>query len=185
MKRLVLAVAFAAFATTAPAQSQDFATVKPGNEAWWLRTSFTPLHTEIRDIPIAQIRKGWCKATEYTFDLMPQKEMREGESEKAMKEAGLTFAVTGSFDRSNTRQLTLVGVYQTCAGQTGSFLLVMDEESKKVRFIDGRPSEHQFAAVSANKNDIVVTYCLECDSGAVLRWNAKKKAFGWVGGRGD
>jgi len=26
----------------------------------------------------------------------------------------------------------------------------------------------------------VVLYCLECSQGDTLRWNAKKKAFGWV-----
>src|SRR5690349_742023 len=179
MRSITIAAVFFLLGVAA-AQAQTFATVKPGKEAWWLRTSFQPMHTEVRGIPVAQLHKGWCRASEYSFDLMPQEEMREEESEKVIKEAGLSFAVTGSFDGTNTRQVALVGAYQTCAGQKGSFLLVMDEETKKVRFIDAHPSEHQFAAVGTNKNDIVVTYCLECDSGGVLRWNAKKKAFAWV-----
>lgn len=178
MKRLPLATLLAAFATAASAQG--FAIVKPGKEAWWLRTSFTPAHTEVRGIPVAQIRKNWCKATEYTAERMPQKEMREEASDKIMKEAGLSFAVTGSFDRSKTKQTALVGVYQECGGKKGSFLLVIDEGTSKVRFVEATPGEHQFLAVGASKTDIVTATCLECDGGGVLRWNAKRKAFGWV-----
>jgi hypothetical protein len=182
MKLPALAILFAALATAA--QAQSFATVKPGPDPWWLRTCFNPLHGEVRDIPVAQIRKGWCQATEYTFDLMPKEMLEEG-SDKIMKEGGLSFAVTGNFDRSKTRQVALVGVYQTCAGRKGSFLLVIDEGTSKVRFVDATPGKAQFAAVGANKNDIVVTYCLECDGGGTLRWDAKKKAFGWVKSRRD
>jgi|EndMetStandDraft_2_1072991.scaffolds.fasta_scaffold166516_2 hypothetical protein len=181
MKRLTLAAAFTLLATAT--QAQSFATVKPGTEAWWLRTSFNPMHTEVRGIPVAQIRKGWCKATEYTLDLMPKKEMAEEGSDKMMQEVGLSFAVVGNFDRSKTKQIALVGVYQTCGGQKGSFLLVIDEGTNKVRFVDAQPSETQFAAIGADKGAITVMYCLECDNGATLRWNAAKKAFAWVRSR--
>lgn len=181
MTRIALAAAFLVLATAASAQG--IATVKPGKEAWWLRTSFMPAHTEVRGIQVAQIRKTWCKATEYTAELMPQKEMREEASDKIMREAGLSFAVTGNFDRSKTRQVALVGVYQECGGKRGSFLLVIDEGTNKVRFVEATPGEHQFVAVGASKSDIVMATCLECDGGGLLRWNAKRKAFGWVKSR--
>ena len=175
MKRILLAAVLAAFASIAQAQ-----TVAPGKEAWWLRTSFTPTHTEVRGIPVAQIQKGWCKATEFTHELMPKKEMEAEGSDRLMKEIGLTFAVTSNFDRSKTRQTALVGVYQTCAGQKGFFLLVIDEGTTRIRFVAATPSETQFSVLAPDKKDIVVLYCLECSQGDTLRWSAKKKAFGWV-----
>ncbi|MEA2878193.1 MAG: hypothetical protein QOF14_3389 [Hyphomicrobiales bacterium] len=182
MKRILLAILFAALTTVA--QAQPFATVKPGKEAWWLRTSFNPMHTEIRGTPVAKIHPTWCKATEYTRELMPKKEMEEEGSGKLMDEVGLSFSVTANFDRSKTKQIALVGVYQTCGGQKGRFLLVIDEDTQKIRFVAATPGKTQFAVLAPDKRDIVILYCMECDVGGTLRWNAKKKAFGWVQSRG-
>ena len=71
MKRIAFAAIFAALATAATAQP-NFATMKPGKEAWWLRTSFNPMHTQVRGIPVGHIRKGWCKATEFTQENMKE-----------------------------------------------------------------------------------------------------------------
>ena len=181
MKRLVLAVLFAALATAA--QAQGFYTLKKGPEAWWLRASFNPMHTDIRGIPVKTIRSNWCKATEYTSALLKDLLAQE-QAGQTMKEGNLTFAVEGHFDRSKVKQVALVGVYQECGGKKGSFLLIVDEGTSKVRYLDPVPGDEQFAAVGANKNDIIFTSCLECDGGAVVRWNAKKKAFAVVPRRG-
>ena len=179
MKRLALAVCFAVLASVSQAE-QAFVTVKPKPmEAWWLSAEFHPRDTEVRGIPVAQIRRNWCKATEYTRALIPKELLEEGGS-AIMKETGLSFSVTGNFDRSKTRQVALVGVYQTCGGQKGSFLLVIDEDAKKVRFVDATPSKTQFAVLAPAKNDIVILYCMECDIGGKLRWNAKAKKFAWA-----
>ncbi len=181
MKRLALAVLFAAFATAA--QAQGFYTLKKGSEAWWLRASFNPMHTEVRGIPVKAIRRNWCKATEYTGELLKDLLAQE-QAGQTMKEASLAFAVEGHFDRSTVKQVALVGVYQACGGKKGSFLLIIDAGTKKVRFVDPTPGEAQFAAVGADKHDIIFTSCLECDGGSVLRWNAKRKMFAWVPQRG-
>lgn len=178
MRRIFLAAILAALATVAHAQ--PFATVKPGTDAWWLRTSFHPMHTEVRGIPVQKIRRNWCKATEFTRALMPKKEMEEDKSEQMMDQVGLAFSFTGNFDRSKTKQVALVGVYQECTGKKGSFLLIIDEETQKVRFLDTTPGAQQFAILSVHENDIVLSGCMECDAGGVLRWNAKQKAFRWV-----
>ena len=117
---------------------------------------------------------------EFTRDLMPNKEMTEESSAKLMDEMKLSFSVTSNFDRSKTRQVALVGVYQTCGGEKGSFLLVIDEGTKNIRFVEATPSKTQFAVLSPDKRDIVILYCMECDNGAILRWNAKKKVFLWA-----
>ncbi len=177
MTRIVLALLLTALATAA--QAQGFYTLKNGQEAWWLRAAFNPTGTEVRGIPVAQIQKDWCKATEFTPDNMKDLLAMEQAGE-TMKEAKLSFAVSGNFARTRTKQVALVGVYQECGGKKGSFLLVIDEGTNKVRYVDAMPGEEQFAAVGANKTDIVFTSCLECDGGVTLRWNAKRKIFAVV-----
>jgi hypothetical protein len=174
MKRIVLAILFAAFATAA--QAQGFYTLEKGQESWWLRASFTPMHTEVRGIPVKAIRPNWCKATEFTAENMKDL-LAQDQAGETMKEAGLSFAVEGHFDRSKTKQIALVGIYQECGGRKGSFLLIIDEGTGKVRHVDPVPGNTQFAAVGAGKSDIHFTSCLECDGGAMLRWNAKTKTF--------
>lgn len=181
MIRIALAALFVALASAA--QAQGFYTLKSGQEAWWLRAAFNPAGTEVRGIPVAQISKSWCRATEFTIENMKDLLAMEQAGE-TMKEAKLSFAVSGNFDRTKTKQVALVGVYQECGGKKGSFLLVIDEGTNKVRYIDAMPGEEQFAAVGAAKNDIVFTSCLECDGGVVLRWNGKRKIFAVVPQRG-
>ncbi len=181
MKNVVLAIVLALFATAAHAQL-PFVTILSDNKmgAWWLRVSFNPMHAEVRGIPVAQIHKDWCKATEFTRALMPSKEMAEEGSGKLMDEIGLSFSVEGNFDRSKTRQVALVGVYETCAGQKGTFLLVIDKGTTKVRFVDATPGKTQFAILAPDKKDVVILYCMECDNGATLRWSANRKTFAFV-----
>jgi hypothetical protein len=181
VKRILLAAVFAALATVA--QAQGFYTLKSGPEAWWLRAAFNPTGTEVRGIPVKSIRPNWCKATEFTPENMKDLLAMEQAGE-TMKQARLTFAVSGNFDRTKVKQIGLVGVYQECGGKKGSFLLVVDEGTNKVRYVDAMPGEAQFAVVGANKSDIIFTPCLECDGDAVLRWNAKRKTFVAVPQRG-
>jgi hypothetical protein len=181
MNRAVLAALFAAFATVA--QAQGFYTLKSGPEAWWLRAAFNPTGTEVRGIAVKSIRPNWCKADEFTPGNMKDLLAMEQAGE-TMREAKLSFAVSGNFDRTKVKQIALTGVYQECGGTKGSFLLVIDEGTNKVRYVDAMPGEEQFAAVGAGKSDIIFTSCLECDGGVVLRWNAKKKTFAAVPQRG-
>ena len=180
MKRLALAVVLAALATAA--QAQGFYTLRKGSAAWWLRASFNPMHTEVRGIPLKSIDPTWCKATEYTEELMKDLLAQE-QAGQTMKAAGLTFAVEGHFDRSGVKQVALTGVYQGCGGRKGAFLLIIDAGTTTVRFLNRTPGEAQFAAVGADNADIHFTTCLECDGDGVLRWNASKGRFAWVPGR--
>ena len=180
MKRLALSVICVFLGTAAPAQ-QPFVTVKPepAMEAWWLRAEFHPMHTEVRGIPVAQIRRNWCKATEYSRDLFPRELLIENGTD-LMAQGELSFAVEGFFDRSRTKQVALVGVYQTCGGEKGSFLLILDEGSKKVRFVDTVPGRTQFAALGASRgSSIVLFHCMECDNASTLRWDRARKKFAW------
>jgi hypothetical protein len=180
MKRILLSVACIVLSAVAWAQPA-FVTLdpEPKLDAWWLRARFNPTHAEIRGIPVAQIRRDWCKASEITREAIPPELLVEDGTD-LLKLTGFTFSVEGNFDRSATPQVALVGVYETCRGERGAFLLIIDKDSKRVRFLDTRKTEHQFAALLRDGDTIHVTYCLECDVGAKLRWSRSKKAFAWT-----
>jgi hypothetical protein len=183
MKRLAHAAIFAAMTTMAHAQS--FVTVRPepNNDVWWLRAEFNPIHKEVRGIPVAQIRRNWCKATEYKRELFPQDLLVENGTD-LMAYSHQSFSLTGNFDRSSTKQVALVGVYQTCGGEKGSFLLIIDQGTRKVRFVDTVASRTQYAALAlAPGATIALFHCMECGDSGLLRWNPKKKTFAWVQNR--
>src|SRR5262245_61830877 len=155
---------------------------EPKIYAWWLRARFNPMHTEVRGIPVARIRKDWCKAMEFNWKLFEVLLIDESTRERvsARDYSYATFAVEGQFDGSKTTQVALVGVYETCGGVGGDFFLVIDKNSRKVRFLAAGPNEHPFAALVAQPDATVrILYCLECDHSDELRWDARKKAFGW------
>jgi hypothetical protein len=53
-----------------------------------------------------------------------------------------------------------------------------------VRFVGAIPSKTQYAALSrASRNTIALFHCMECHDSGLLRWDPKKKAFGWVKNR--
>lgn len=175
MARLALTLLALFFATAAHAQS--FVTVKPGKEAWWLRAEFRPLHTEVRGIPAKSIRAGWCKATELSRELLPRALLIE-DGKDLMKEYGLSFSVEGAFDGTGTKQIALVGVYETCRGRRGHFLLIVDSGTRKVRFLDTLATRHAFAAIGAEDDGTIhILYCMECDISAAVKWDRKRKRF--------
>jgi hypothetical protein len=177
-KGLVLAMALAIVSTIASArEKQPFLTILPTPDtyAWWLRLEYHPFGTDVRGIPVARIRGGWCKANEFRKDLFPQDEAAYFEDN------GLSFAVDGFFDGSKTRQTALVGVYETCGGQRGVFLLVLAWPKDKppvVKFIQEIPGEREFAMVyAADASTVAVYHCMECDHVSKYRWNKARKRF--------
>ncbi|PDT84548.1 hypothetical protein CO669_32020 [Bradyrhizobium sp. Y36] len=167
----------------APAQ-QAFVTLNGDlkKEAWWVIAEFHPFTAEVRGIPANQIRKSWCKATEFRKDLIPKELLFENGGD-VMKVADMSFAVEGRFDGSASKQIAVVGVFQECAGPKGRFMLILDQpdgEQPKVRFVDAVRTNRQFAALSTDKRGKLVLWgCMECDGYSVLKWDRKKSRFGW------
>jgi hypothetical protein len=157
---------------------QEFVVVSPvpGYQAWWLRTEFRPFGTEVRGIPVGQIRSTWCKATEFRRELFPK--------ELDADIADASFTVDGNFDRSGMAQSALVGVYETCAGERGSFLLVLASPSNAtpvVRFVHEWPGDRQFTVISRRRdNSIEVSHCMDCDDLSTLKWSRSQRRFTWL-----
>jgi hypothetical protein len=177
MTRIALALLAAVWATAGQAQNLVTVRPEPKSFAWWLRADFHALHREVRGIPVASIRRDWCKATEFSRELFPPELLVENGTD-LLAEAGLSFSVEGSFDGSGTKQTALVGVYETCGGKKGRFLLILDAGTRKVRFLDAQAAKDRFSALRATgRSGLVVMYCLECDMGSTVRWDRARKRF--------
>lgn len=173
----VLAALLAPICATGAA-AQSLVTVKPGPKAtaWWLRAEFHALDRDIRGIPVGEIGKGWCKASEFTREKFPPNTLVEGGVD-LLKPANLSFALEGSFDGSGTRQTALVGAYETCGGEKGRFFLILDSGTRKVRFLDAQPAKDRFSVLAKGGREIVILYCLECDISSTVRWDKARKKF--------
>ena len=154
--------------------------------AWWVLADFHPSTTEVRGIPAGEIRKSWCKATEFRKDLIPRELLFEGGAD-AMAAANMAFAIEGRFDGTATTQVALVGVFEECSGQKGRFVLILDQPAKgkpRIRFVNALRTDRQFGALQkGDDNSIVAWTCMECDNYAVLKWDRKKRKFGWLQGQ--
>ena len=177
MKRILLVSSLVLLSAAAGrTQSNDFVTIapEPAGYAWWLRAEFHPFETQVRGIPVGQLRATWCKATEFRKDLFPPESLPD------IEESGASFTIDGFFDGSKTRQTALIGVYETCGGERGSFLLVLARPSEQppvVRFLHEMPGP-QFGMLKALRDStIVIFHCLSCDNVSGYRWDKSKKRF--------
>jgi hypothetical protein len=177
MRRILLAWALVVFTTAAArAQSNDFVTIapEPSSYAWWLRAQFHPFETQVRGIPLRQLRSTWCKASEFRKDLFPPELVEDIEQNEA------SFSIDGDFDGSKARQTALVGVYETCSGERGSFLLILARPlggSPPVRLLHEFPGEGFGAVAVGARATVGVFHCMECDNVTRFKWSKAKKRF--------
>jgi hypothetical protein len=172
----LLAIVLAVVPVIAGAQEKPFLTTAPTPEgyAWWLRTEYHPFGRDVRGIPVGKIRATWCKANEFRADLFPP------DDAAYFKNSPLAFAVDGVFDGSKVKQTALTGVYETCKGERGAFLLVLALPAGRppvVKFVEEIPGERQFAMVSTDGAVIAVFHCMECDDVSKFKWDRTKRRF--------
>jgi hypothetical protein len=189
MRNLLLAMFSAIFLVGAPAigvsQEKPFLTTSPTPDyyAWWLRTEYHPFGSDIRGIPAAKIRLGWCKVNELRRDMFPDDQALYFGDNKS------PFAADGFFDGSKIKHTALVGVYQTCKGARGAFLLIVawpEGKPPAIRHLVDLPGEREFAVVSATEEStITLLHCLECDHTSKYKWSKSKKRFVLLPNRSD
>jgi hypothetical protein len=175
---VLLAIFFVLTPTIAISRENSFVSMGPEPEyyAWWLRTEFHPFGAEVRGIPVHKIHANWCKATEFRKDLFPPKLALD------LNDTGtFTFAKDGIFDGSTTKQTALLGVYETCTGEQGTFLLILSwpkSDKPKIRFVHEMSLEHQFSMLSVSADaTITVQHCLDCDHTTEFRWSKLRGRF--------
>ena len=164
---------------------QPFVTIEGDLKAaaWWVIADFHPFTTEVRGIPVNQIRKSWCKATEFRKDLIP-KEILLAEGVDEMEASKLSFSLEGHFDGSANTQIAMVGVYEECSGPRGRFIMILEQSADakpKIRFLNAVQTDRQFGALAkGDGNTIVAWACMDCDGASILKWDRKKRKFDWV-----
>ena len=181
MRRLLRATLSAIFvvacAAAGSAQDRPFLTMSPTPEgsAWWLRTEYHPFGADVRGIPAGRIHAGWCKVNELRRELFPADLASYFGDEQS------PFAVDGFFDGSKTRHTAFVGVYETCKGARGAFLLIAAWPKGKppvIRHLVDLPGEREFAVVySPDGSTITLQHCLECDNISQYRWDKSMRRF--------
>jgi hypothetical protein len=179
MRATLLAIAFFFILAIADAQQNGFTSDVPEKGgAWWLHTQYHPFGTEVRSIPVAKLRSNWCKANEFRDELFSA-EYRE-DIDYSHK-FGQAFAVDGFFDGSKIKQTALTGVYETCKGKRGAFVLVLAWPEGKppiIRFVLELPTEIPFTILEVlDHSTIGVLDCMECDHVDKWRWSRTKKSF--------
>jgi hypothetical protein len=170
------AIIFFVIPAIAVAQQEAFTSDVPDRSgAWWLHTKYHPFGTDVRGIPVAKIRPGWCKANEFRKELFPA-EYRED-----IEGSGSSFAIDGVFDGSRLKQTALAGVYETCKGERGAFFLLLAWPKGKppiIRFVHEMPGEIVFTILSVpDSSTIKMRYCLECDHLDRWKWSKREKRF--------
>jgi hypothetical protein len=177
MKRILLASLLLMLTVAAgKAESNDFVGIapEPSIYAWWLRARFQPFERQVRGIPVGKIRATWCRATEFRKDLFPP------DAASDLAQSDLSFSIDGYFDGSKIRQTALIGAYETCGGERGSFLLVLARpqgKSPAVRFVDEIPDQ-QFGLLAASPDSTIhVFHCMDCDHRTSFKWDKSKRRF--------
>jgi hypothetical protein len=174
----VAALLLVATATFSTAQTNDFIEIVSDRSylAWYLQVNIHPITAEVRGIPARKLRKTWCKATEFRKELFPP-DLAPGIDERG----DFSFAADGYFDGSKIRQSAHLGVYETCTGDIGTFLLVLAwpaNKSPKIRFVHEMQLKHQFAVLTVRPGaTISVLHCMCCDHETEFKWNHAKQRF--------
>jgi hypothetical protein len=177
LRAVLSAIVVVVSAIAGHAGDRPFLTTSPTPDgyAWWLRTEYHPFSTDVRGIPAARVHAGWCKVNELRKGLFP------ADLASYFGDDQSPFAVDGFFDGSKTRHTALVGVYETCKGARGAFLLIAawpDGKPPVIRHLVDLPGERQFGVVSASADStITLQHCLECDHISQYKWNKSRKRF--------
>lgn len=140
-----------AFVTVAP---------KPKNHAWWLRAQYHPFGSSLRGIPLYKIRENWCRANEFSRDLFPPKMLLD-HGEDILTRGGTAFSISGKFDDTNLLT-ALVGVYETCAKEKGTFLLILKSPESSgptggspIVFLAEFPRHMRFATLRPSPDNVL------------------------------
>jgi hypothetical protein len=160
---------------TTSAHAEGFFDQKP--TMWWPAVRFNAEATEVRGIPVKRIRADWCKATEFTKTLFAE-DLLDPQGRSGLEQEALAFALEGAFDGTGTQQTALVGIYETCRGRRGGFVLIIDSGTRKVRFLQAEDAQAPFAALRKEGDAAIrVVGCLRCNISSVVRWDPKRNRF--------
>ena len=154
---------------------------EPKNYAWWLRSEIRPVGSAVRDIPVRDIDASWCQATEYSPDLFPS-HVRYGTAfplDQTLKRADGSFSVAEKFGRREMVDM-LVGAYQKCSGEQGTFLLALENSGSKPQpaAVAEFPGSPRFAFLRRlNRQRIQLWWCFACNQFVTFAWDETRHSL--------
>lgn len=151
---------------------------EPKMSAWFLRATFSAIHTSVRGIPVATIHPNWEFASELMKESIPQQDLFvDGKDD--MKASGTDFSIEGDFDRSGVPQVALVGVFKSTRTGAGSFLMITKKapDGPRVTFLHVIPKYTGFLCLSLQKGQLILSQCYNCGSYVPVLWDAAAGKF--------
>src|SRR5258708_846352 len=85
----------------------------------------------ISGVPIRNVAEDWCRANQFKKELFPSGLLDES-LEDSLDGTGTSFAVSLSPGNSPPLEASL-GIYETCQGKRGTFLIIVDESRGAAR----------------------------------------------------
>ncbi len=174
--RLHLACALALVTTVAGCRPNPHrAALKHVTYAWWITVRFRPNGDSIAGIPIRSVDSTWTGALALNRAVLPPEAQRDPSS---LADSLVAFTLDGDFNRDGAPDRALVGVYQTAAGATGRFLLILTLRGKRWQKADvlKEPGDPGFSVLTVHGDTLSWWDCMECDFGFEVAWNGHEYA---------
>jgi hypothetical protein len=141
---------------------------------------------EVRGIPVARLDPGWCSANVFSLDAFPQ-EVRRGDlglDAMLAADAG-AFSMRGTYGERPLE--IMLGVYRSCAGAAGDFLLVLDatrsardpQRIMQLEMLSTRPA-FLYLMPASTPDAILIVSCFQCDHMGEWRWDRAGARFSAV-----
>ena len=172
---MILRVSTYAFVLFATAACAPAARAQEISYAWWLRATFIPRHTMVEGIPVASLNSRWSRASVITHSDLPKDSREPGEG---VEDHGFALSAEADLDGDGVSERAVVGVFETVAGETGEFLLILGRHSsndawtKRALFLD--VGQAGFSAVTVQHRRLVWVRCFECDSACEVSYRARR-----------
>ena len=180
------------------AVAEDGSSPDPATLAWYLLSmTIRPGGTSVAGIPVAAINEfrqrqmaerpalsvePWCHAnalSERSF--ASSNRVVQASIDRSFREnPDHHFQLRGRFTGGGDL-LALVGHYQDCAGEIGSFIMLLDDATRpaRVEYVDTLPYVGGLQYMRLVDGDIVVSTCFECGDATGLFYDRRRRRFYW------
>ena len=177
---------------------EDGSPANPATLAWYLLPmTIRPTGTVVAGVPISTINEvrqrqaanqpaitvePWCFAnrlSDRSF-VSSSRAVQMSIEQTFARNPDHRFQLRGRFTGGN--ELTaVVGHYQLCAGDTGSFILLVDPATSppSLLYADGLPYVSGLQYMRLVDGDIVVSTCFECGDATGLFYDQRRRRFYW------
>ena len=137
------------------------------NEGWWVSETFTPSETNIKGIPVTQIRPDWERVLlvneEYLKERLSESQFRD------IQQSILKFDLQVNLDDTPNEEKIVVGVYEASSGEKGRFMAIYRDYDLIKLFTDAESSG--YSSIFLEENRILWYKCMECGNFDSILWS--------------